>query len=429
MATAGAGSGGGESRVVPPLSESELTVREASSPEDVERVAEFNATTHGPCAGNLTRALFLHHPHTQLADLLFIEHAASQAVVSSLCLIPWTWRLGGVEIVAGEMGIVGTAEAYRGRGLARQLVVRFERRLLERNCLLSHIQGIPGFYSRFGYEYALPLEGGVRLEFRDVPARDSGALRLRRGSGEDLCTLSSLYDAATADLAVSAVRDASVWQFLNRHAPGTDTECERWLVVAEGGEAVGYFGLPRHHFGDDLLVGEVSRLNYDEALFVLQQAVVLAKKRHRPGLRLCLPEACTLTRLARSLGAQDLGRYGWQVRVPDHPRLLRAMAPLLARRLARSTFTGLSRCIDVDLYDETLRLCFSSGSLEQVEQIEHTPTASIRIPRRLFVQLLLGSRTREGLESWHPDVLSLPADRMLIDILFPPLAGFLNTPY
>ena len=87
--------------------ENGLILRTAASERDVERVAVFDGKIHGELVETMTRHLFLHHPNTSFDDLIFVEDEQSGEVVSSLCLIPWTWRYEEVEIPAGEMGIVG----------------------------------------------------------------------------------------------------------------------------------------------------------------------------------------------------------------------------------------------------------------------------------------------------------------------------------
>jgi hypothetical protein len=54
-----------------------LILRTAANADDVERVAAFNAKIHGEVAGSLARHLFLHHPHTSLDDLIFVEDKQS----------------------------------------------------------------------------------------------------------------------------------------------------------------------------------------------------------------------------------------------------------------------------------------------------------------------------------------------------------------
>jgi len=416
---------GGEGRVL----EEGLVLRTAGSEDDVARVAAFNGAIHGSGVDPFTRHLFLHHPHTHVEDLIFVEDERSGQVVSSLCLIPSTWSYGGVRIPAGEMGIVGTLEEYRRRGLIRAQVALFKRRLRQRGCLLSHIQGIPYYYRQFGYEYALPLEGGLRLELRHVPIPPDGSITFRPATPEDAPILSRLYDAAAADLDIHAVRDEATWRYVLTRSAGTEMEREIWILQDRAGQVAGYVCAPKVHFGDELTVNEVSRLGFDGAVATLHHLKTLARERDKPGLRLTLPAGCTLMRLARSLGAHDLGTYAWQIHVPDVAALLRALGPALERRIAASALAGLTRDVDLDLYRETVRLRFRSGALAEVTDLGFTGGGSIQIPPPQFTPLLLGYRTREELHATHPDLRIAPAWRLLVDTLFPKTTSFLYTAY
>lgn len=404
-------------------------VRIVADEADVLRVAAFNGAIHGHEVAAMTRCLFLYHPRPAFADLFFVEDVRSREVVSSLCLIPWLWRFEGVDIVAGEMGIVGTSEAYRRRGLIRAQVSHFKHRLAERVCLMSHIQGIPYYYRQFGYEYALPLEGGLRLEVRDIPDPSGAPYGVRRAALDDLPTLRRLYDGACSDLAIHAVRDRETWQYLLTHAQETVMACERWLVEEPDGDAVGYFALPRHHFGEELTVSEVSSLSYEAALSVLHHLKQLTIQRNKPGIRLRLPAGCTLARLARSMGALDPGTYQWQVHIPNPVTLLRALKPVLERRVAESALGGLTRHVRISLYRTTMLLRFDLGTLRSVADVGLTEGEAIRIPPPQFVPLVLGYRTREELQACYPDVGVAPDERMLVDVLFPKVESFLYTTY
>ena len=406
-----------------------LVLRTAADEHDVERVAEFNGVIHGPGVAAMTRNLFVHHPHTRGRDLVFVEDERSGQVVSSLCLIPWTWRYEDVEVPAGEMGIVGTLEAYRRRGLVHAQVDYFKRRLRERSCLLSQIQGIPYYYRQFGYEYALPLEGGLRLELRHVPDPPDKPFTFRLVISDDLPALMRLYDEAAQDLAIHAVRDEATWRYLLTHTDGTETEGEYWLIYDGGGRIAGYVFLPKHHFGEELVVSEVSCLGFEAALAALNHLKTLAVERDRPGIRLNLPANCTLMRLARSLDAHDLGTYAWQIHVPDVAALLRALALVLERRVARSPFAGLTRDVRLSFYRETLLLRFVAGRLTEVTNLGFTGDGEIRFPPLQFIPLVLGYRTVEELRAAYPDVSVAPAWRLLVDTLFPKVASFIYTIY
>ena len=404
-----------------------LVLRTATGGHDVERVAEFNGVVHGPGVAAMTRGLFNHHPTTRPEDLIFVEDEHSGQVVSSLCLIPWTWRYEDVEIPAGEMGIVGTLEAYRHRGLIRVQVDYFKRRLGERDCLLSQIQGIPYYYRQFAYEYALPLEGGLRLEIRHIPDPPDVPFMFRLATGDDLPALMRLYDDAARNLAIHTVRDEATWRYLLTYTDGTETECENWLIHDVDGRIAGYMRLPEHHFGEELVVSEVSRLGFEAALMTLQHLKMLTVERDKPSIRLNLPANCTLMRLARSLDGHDLTTYAWQIHVPDVAALLRALAPVLERRIAESPFAGLTRDVRLSLYRETVVLRFVAGRLTEVANLGFTEGEKIRFPPLQFIPLVLGYRTVEELRAAYPDVSVAPVWRLLVDTLFPKVEAFIYT--
>jgi len=395
---------------------------------DIERVAAFSGKIHGAEVAALTRRLFLHHTHTQLDDLIFVEDERSKQIVSTLCLIPWIWAYEDVEIPAGEMGIVGTLEAYRRRGLVRAQVEFFKHRLRERGCLLSHIQGIPYYYRQFGYEYALPLEGGLRLELRHVP-KPLETPKFRLATLDDLPTLMRLYEEAARDLAIRTVRDEPTWRYLLADAGGAETECETWVIEDVEGQIAGYIRLPKHHFDEELAVNEVSCLRADAALAALDHLKTLTVEREKPGIRLNLPANCTLMRLARSLDAHDLGTYGWQIHIPDFAALLCTLGPVLERRVAGSPFAGLTREVRLNLYQETIALRFTAGKLGEVANLGFTDEEDIRFPPLQFTPLVLGYRTVEQLQETYPDVSVAPASRLLVDTLFPKVTSFIYTIY
>jgi predicted N-acetyltransferase YhbS len=406
-----------------------LVLRTAASERDVERAAKFIGTIHGPETAAMTRSLFLHHPSTHREDLIFVEDERSDQIVSSLCLIPWTWRYEDVTISSGEMGIVGTLEDYRRRGLIRAQVALFKRRLAERGCLTSHIQGIPYYYRQFGYEYAMPLEGGLRIEFRHVPVPPDPPSTFRQATPDDIPTLTRLYDEAASDLAIRTVRGEPIWRYLLTYAVDTETAVEFWLVLNGDGQVVGYMGIPKHHFGEELVACEVSRMGFDTALAALNHLKTLGQEREKPGIRLNLPANSTLMRVARSLEDRELGTYAWQIHVPDVAALLRALAPVLERRIAASPFAGLTHEVRISSYRETVALRFRAGRLAEVANLGFTQGEEIRFPMLTFTPLVLGYRTVEELHEAYPDVGVAPASRLLVDTLFPKVNSFIYTIY
>jgi hypothetical protein len=324
---------------------------------------------------------------------------------------------------------VGTLEPYRRRGLIRAQVDYFKRRLRERGCLLSHIQGIPTYYRQFGYEYTLPLEGGLRLELRYVPAPSQEPFQFHLATIDDLPILARLYEEASQDLVISAVRDPAIWRYLLTHSQETEMKQDIYLLRNAEEAAAGYMCVPHTHFGEELVISEVSRLGFDAALAVLNHAKKLAAERNKPGLRLNLPANSTLMRLARPLDGYDMGTYAWQIHVPDTIALLRALAPVLEHRISGSPFAGLTHDLRLNLYTETALLRFKEGNLTEVATEGPTGKGEASFPPRQFVPVLLGYRTVEEQHAAHPDVDVTPVWRLLIDTLFPKVPSFIHTIY
>jgi len=409
-----------------------LILKSIYDSDDMERVAALNSQVFGPVVGEMTRALVTYHPHTRPEHWLFVEDEATCQAVSALCLIPWQWHYEDVTLKSGEMAIVATLEPYRHRGLIRAQASRHKELLREGGFDLSHIQGIPYFYRQFGYEYAMPLEPGWRVELHNLDGvlpEGTPQFRFRLATVVDLPALMCLYDEAMCDLHISTVRDEAIWRFMFEHTAGTDMSSEFWLVTDEADAIIGYWRIMHHGFGKGLIVSETSRLSHLASAAVLQQLRALARERDKPDIRLNLPGTNDLLRAAQGWGAHDLGTYAWQIHVVDVARLLRKLTPVLERRIEGSPFAGLSQSVYINLYRETLELHFESGRLVAVNAIGITGKGDLYLPPMLFAPLVLGYRSREELAWMYPDVSVNGQSRLLVDVLFPKLNSFLFTIY
>ena len=409
-----------------------LILRAVEDMQDVERLAAFNGLIHGPGVAAMTRSLIVEHPATRPEHWLFVEEEASRTVVSALCLLPWTWHYAGVTLRAGEMGIVGTLEAYRGQGLIRALNERFSALLHAGGYDLSHIQGIPYFYRQFGYDYAIPLEPHWRVELDTISDTGPAArqrLQFRPATVADVPLLARLYDENAATLDIRAERDADVWRYLLGPSTQTEIVADTWLALTEDGAAAGYFRVARHGFGTGLIVSETSRLNMETAEAVLRYLKGIAVERHKPYIRLNLPSNSLLVELARWSGCADGDAYAWQLRVPDPARLFGALAPVLEQRLAASPLAGLTRTLRLNLYRSRIEVCFEAGLVVAAGPQSAESACEISLPPPLLAPLVTGYRTFDELARIYQDVSGDGAGRSLAAILFPPMQAFLHTMY
>ena len=269
------------------------------------------------------------------------------------------------------------------------------------------------------------------MELHQVPElkeSEEPGFSCRPGTAADLPAMQRLYDEAVQDLGISACRDDGIWKYLWEHAPSTDTGCEGWVVEDSDKNVIGYFRMEERPWWPSISVNEASLLNYNTALAVLQQLKKLAIDREKPYIRLALPRDCVLMETARYHGAHELETYAWQIHIPDMGRLLRAIGPVLERRLEESPFSGLTEEVKLNFYREAVALNFVDGKIEKVQKLDSSD-GSIRVPPRAAVPLLLGYRNREELQDSWPDMGMPPKEAYLMDILFPKMTSHIYTIY
>lgn len=406
-----------------------LALKSIATREDVERLAVFNNEIHGHGVDAMTRALILNHPHTQPEHWIYVEEEATGRIVSSLCLLPWRWNYAGVELRSGEMGICGTLPEFRNRGLVRILMARHKELLAEGGFHISNIQGIPYFYRQFDYEYAIPLEGGWLLDFTQIPDTSTEGFSYRLAAVKDIPALMQMYEATERQLDLSAMRDADEWRFMLEQSRGSATEQDFFLLLDAVDHPVGFWGIQRGGFGDALNVCETSQMSPDLSAVALSFLKGIAVERGKPNIRLLGSESSSMIQTALVNGAQVAWKYAWQIHIPDAGYLLKAIAPVLEKRIAESAFAGLTRTVIINLYKKSFAVHFEADKVSGVDALGFTGEGDLHSPPLVFAPLVFGWRSREELDAIYPDFGASGESAALIDVLFPKLDAFLYTVY
>jgi hypothetical protein len=345
-----------------------------------------------------------------------------------------TWCYGGQPLPVAELGFVATRPDYRRRGLQRALSDAFDRMALDRGYALAAIEGIPGFYGQFGYEYAVPLLGGFSLAYEQVPDLDGGKTGYvtRRATTQDVPALQLLYDASIACLGLAALRDGELWRY-QLAVPEGITFYASTTVIERASRVVGYVRWTDDDWTDRLRILELAVEEGPDARERIMVALRFACERGRSadkrGLKLNLPACHPATSVARYLGGVDTGYYGWQMRVLDPVGCVQAIRPALERRLASSVLAGYSGALVFDFFRSRLVLRFELGRLVEADAISDEEQSDARMSLKQATQLWLGWRGREALEAWYPDFSTREQARHLLDVLFPKARAYIYMPY
>jgi len=330
------------------------------------------------------------------------------------------------------MGIVGTRKDSRRLGFVNALAAEFDHVLRTEGHLMSHIQGIPWFYRKYGYEYAIPLETKVVLEHRHIPKTAEGELTLRSAKPEDIDLLISYYRDSGETLDIAAARTEEQWVFLLGPSMKTEYAADTYIAETKG-NAVGYCRVFREGFGEGLILGECSSLPAECFPGLFGRLKEIAQKKSKPYIRVNLGPRHPAVIAAKELGARDEGGYAWQIRIPEPAAFLKAITPSLNARLSASAFADQNGILDLDLYRDRVSLRFKGGHIFEIStnkaDKKEKGYLNLRIPPNLFPPFVLGQKSYAECAAFYPDLSgNLRAQRLFND-LFPPMNGFLHCPY
>ncbi len=403
-----------------------IAIKPAESREELDQIYRLNREVHGEPVENLARKLIEAHPDVKPEDFLIALDTDNNRVAATLCLIPWEITWFGVKLRALELGIVATDNQYRYRGLQRRLVEKFDETFIGDNYDLSMIQGIPGFYSSFGYHYAVPLENQIFLELRCIEETKDQGFTFRTATEKDMETISVMYTESAKKYHITSIHRSEHYRFMADHRFNNETDADLFMVD-EGSKPAGYAKITHEGFTDGLFISEVSDMSYDGYLFLLASLKSLAVELEKPYLKISLPVSHPMARVAFSLGGYLHWHYEWQVRL-NLLRFLTTAAPVLEERIARSMFRNYSGKLQVSLYREGVSLEFKDGKIKSIEPYREQQE-ECAMPAASFYRLVLGCEPLEDLMKKSREVMVEGANRLLLEILFPEADSYLYIHY
>ena len=458
--------------------------------DQFEAILDLTRAVHGEGAAALSRSLYAGMPGMHREDWYGLARPddwpdgmrAPARVVSTLCRIPtgWTCRDVGVNahLPSAELGMVASARDARGCGLSSWLMKRFQADSIKAGFSLSTIQGIPYFYRRFGYEYAVPLIPKILLHPGLVAAKawsveassqekqvtemmESGS---RRAIETDIPLMSAWFNEVSSSLGIRADRSDVHWLYLMGKAQlSFETAVERRILLDGAGKPVGWLGFQRDCFGPTMAIAEASLPDLHtgwSAVDMLALAESIRIEEGMPHITVLLPRSHPLAIAAAGLGGQLCREYAWQVAILDRPDFFGRLRPVLEARLRSSVLKGGVHTLSLDLYGENLRFDWDGKRLEITQLSDPTPAEGpdgqegtgqegtgqatdqsqgqpedgidtmpekpvSAFPPELLGPLALGYRGWQELGHCRRDVMIRPEDRAFMDVLFPVMDSFI----
>lgn len=425
-----------------------------SRPDDVEQIASLYAQVFRPKADaplnwhvpHWTRAAFNgRRPNIGPNDFAVVEATTTRTIVAVSCLLRYTFAFEGVVVPFGRPEMVATLPEYRNRGLIRAIFGLIHAKSEARGDLVQGITGIENYYRQFGYEYAVPLGTGLTVYFPAIPALkadEAEPYTVHKATAEDIPLVRRLWDREQMGAALTTPLSAEYCRWAMEDISETVERWDLYLIVDGSGRSVGYLRLQSARWGPELHVENIMVVEGVRFAAVVPSVLrgVRALADTVRAMRPDTPPAgavkfhlwSTAHPLLGVLGnllpvtmAHPFGPYPelWYIRVPNLPRFLRQIAPVLERRLVGTAQAGYTGELTLDFYRGGLRLAFEDGKLTAAEnwKLPLWGERKAGIPALVFLQLLFGYRTLHELRGLFSDVWAEGDATPVLDALFPKL--------
>ncbi|WP_117211281.1 GNAT family N-acetyltransferase [Allorhizocola rhizosphaerae] len=361
------------------------------------------------------------HPSVAPDDFLVAEDTATGHPVASLVGLRQDWRLAGVRLPVAQIELVGTAPEHRGNRLTERLFAALHERHAAERVPLQVIEGIPYFYRRLGYDYALANDGAPTVSAGALPTDGGGdGLTVRPATVADADDLAGIDRRLADGNALVCPRDAAVWRYEIAGRRPADLARRVVAVLVHGDDVRGYLvhGARLSAAGELLVVAAACTrpADWPQAATAMHKYLGHVGKRYeasagRPftAVRPILDPEHPLVRL----GPPGVPRRprGWYVRTADPVDLLARLQPLLRARWDAADLRWHEPAMTIDMYGRAARLEFAGGELAAVTPVRGAvspstePETHAAIPPGALLQLALGHRTLpEVLDIW-PDCL------------------------
>lgn len=389
------------------------------------------------------------HPLMSSNDVAIVEDTTTGKVVAATLLLRQPVDYAGIALTMGRPEIVASLPEYRNRGLVRAVFELIHARSEHMGHDFQGITGILYYYRQFGYEYAVALDGNLRVPFDRIPKLEEGkseTCSLRPATIEDLPFLMQLGERervwprrAAAHLPIQAPMlsvpvPEAYWRWtLSEMGDGS----WKTLVILDVEEqAIGYVLYKPRRWGKELrVIGLAFREGF--AISPLLPSLLRALQVFTPTVpmgREDMPKDADAISfefvgqhplnelLAPGFGDKRERQYAWYIRVPNLAGFISKIAPVLEQRLAQSIYAGYSGELNIDFYRGALQMVFENGRLITAEPWKK-PVWEAKVHAGFypltFLKLLFGYCDQKALQAVFPDVWANDEAGKLLDVLFP----------
>jgi predicted acetyltransferase len=311
-------------------------------------------------------------------------------IVSHVQVFPKVMRIAGAKVWMAGIGGVATDPAYRGRGLASDLlkmaVGSMARRGMETSILFT---GIHDFYRRLGWETVSGINSykiSTEKDLGEVPGYDG-----RGFTRDDLGPVSAIYETQNSTRDFSVVRSEEVWKLQLKfpQAPSPIEDPGGFMVAEKEGRVVAYTRLGASVWMGCTIIEGGCLPGHEVGLQAcLDKSVQRARATGHKELSVFIPEDHPLANVFLKVGAERTKEEGggMMLKIVRPSELMIRLEDPLSARLGTNRF-GRAK-VEIQVGDEVMSLEMSGGFVA-VGQERGLPEF-YRVDERGFARIVSG---------------------------------------
>ncbi len=402
------------------LNTKQYTIRKISEKSEIPKIKElFNNVFKKENVGTLAEVATDSMPGLSYHNWYVAESDIDKELVAGLAQISWDITFKNIKLKVWEQAIVGTLEKHRGKGLLTGLNKKLDENALAENVDMIIIQGIPGFYDKFGYRYSIEFENHINMQLELIEEDNKSYVEFRNALKKDIPFFIEQEKIRDDLYTIQSRRSADNWCYLMTDAKETEYSCDIWIFDYKN---YSYFvKVQKEGFGEGLIVSEISE-NLPEILWssLLSFLKEVAVKRGKPYIRFDLPAAGSAAKKLVESGAELTGDYGWQVKIVNPLSFLTKIKTVLEKRLSISSSADFSGIFSFWAHRKRINLHITKSVINQITIGNCDSDLEVMIPEDLFEPLVLGFHSWKELRICRPDLYSYSKEaEVLSNTLFP----------
>jgi len=342
-------------------------------------------------------------------------------IVGTLSLLYIPLRYGHVKLKAAEYGVAATSKKYRGLGINKKLTEMFFAECIKKNYNLVMLEGIPYFYRRYGFNYAVPMGGyKLRVKGQNFGVNKENKISLELAESKDVDIISDDFNISSKCADLCNVKERGI---INAQISSYRSETMRkeyYLIKVGGTKVVGYLALDISE--NNLVISDISNnLSFGIYRGVLSTLFdnILINKKNKDSFSINVPDRSKFVSYLKTIGVVENKSYSWQFKILDEFQFLKCIKPVLEERVQDSIYAAEEIEFNYNNYHQIINFKIKNGKINIAKGKWENANGDFKLNSQGAIKLFLGQYKLEEIQTFLPDCQVSNQYRELVEIIFP----------